>query len=61
MPEYLRICAFNSQQRRTSHRHGGVQWGNRDVAAALREGIMGVRADNLKQPLNWVQFVHYGA
>jgi CHAT domain-containing protein len=41
-------------------RQGGVRWSNREVAVALREAIMSVRERDLKQPLNWAQFVHYG-
>jgi CHAT domain-containing protein len=40
---------------------GGVRWANRDVAVALREAVMSVKASDLKQPLNWAQFVRYGA
>ena len=31
------------------------------IAAALHTSIMEVRAKDWKQPLNWAQFVHYGA
>ncbi|KAK2931583.1 hypothetical protein FoTM2_009095 [Fusarium oxysporum f. sp. vasinfectum] len=34
---------------------------NNKVASALQEAVMAVRAENLSMPLNWAQFVHYGA
>ncbi|KAH7165143.1 CHAT domain-containing protein [Fusarium sp. MPI-SDFR-AT-0072] len=33
---------------------------NNEVASALQEAVMAVRADDLSMPLNWAQFVHYG-
>ena len=35
--------------------------GNGDVARALQEAVMAVRAEDINMPLNWAQFVHYGA
>ncbi|KAH6974920.1 CHAT domain-containing protein [Ilyonectria destructans] len=34
---------------------------NNEVASALQEAVMAVRAADLTMPLNWAQFVHYGA
>ncbi|PNP77874.1 hypothetical protein FNYG_08788 [Fusarium nygamai] len=34
---------------------------NNEVASALREAVMAVRVEDLDMPLNWAQFVHYGA
>ncbi|KFZ23764.1 hypothetical protein V502_01755 [Pseudogymnoascus sp. VKM F-4520 (FW-2644)] len=34
---------------------------SRGIAAALHTSVMEVRAKDWKQPLNWAQFVHYGA
>jgi hypothetical protein len=31
------------------------------VARALQEAVMAVRAQDLEMPLNWAQFVHFGA
>jgi hypothetical protein len=31
------------------------------VALALREAVMAVRAEDMDMPLNWAQFVHFGA
>ncbi|KAF5227007.1 hypothetical protein FANTH_14909 [Fusarium anthophilum] len=31
-----------------------------EVASALQEAVMSVRAEDLSMPLNWAQFVHYG-
>jgi CHAT domain-containing protein len=31
------------------------------VALALQEAVMAVRAEDINMPLNWAQFVHYGA
>jgi hypothetical protein len=42
-------------------REGSVRWANKKVAMAMRDGVMDLRARDLKQPLNWAQFVHYGA
>jgi CHAT domain-containing protein len=41
-------------------RQGSVRCANREVAMALREAVLGVRESDIKQPLNWAQFVHYG-
>ncbi|VUC23431.1 unnamed protein product [Clonostachys rosea] len=40
--------------------HDRYQWNNGKVAWALREALMVVRADDMKMPLNWAQYVHYG-
>ena len=37
------------------------EWGARRVAWALREAVMAVRAEDMDMPLNWAQFVHFGA
>ena len=43
-------------------RDGGVaEIGGQRVACALREAVMAVRAQDLDMPLNWAQFVHFGA
>jgi tetratricopeptide (TPR) repeat protein len=34
---------------------------SRRVAWALREAVMAVRAEDMDMPLNWAQFVHFGA
>jgi tetratricopeptide (TPR) repeat protein len=34
---------------------------NGEVASALQEAVMTVRAKDINMPLNWAQFVHYGA
>ncbi|KAH7109906.1 hypothetical protein B0J13DRAFT_662562 [Dactylonectria estremocensis] len=34
---------------------------NNEVTSALQEAVMAVRAGDLSMPLNWAQFVHYGA
>lgn len=31
-----------------------------EVASAVQEAVMAVRAEDLSMPLNWAQFVHYG-
>ncbi|KAH6986677.1 hypothetical protein EDB80DRAFT_756432 [Ilyonectria destructans] len=33
---------------------------NNEVASALQDAVMAVRAEDLSMPLNWAQFVHYG-
>ncbi|WZH42182.1 CHAT domain-containing protein [Fusarium acuminatum] len=33
---------------------------NNEVASAVQEAVMAVRAEDLDMPLNWAQFVHYG-
>ncbi|KAN0071674.1 CHAT domain containing protein [Elaphomyces granulatus] len=35
--------------------------GNGEVASALQEAVMAVRAEDINMPLNWALFVHYGA
>jgi CHAT domain-containing protein len=39
---------------------GELRWKDGEIAAALREAVMAVRADDMGMPLNWAQFVHYG-
>ncbi|KAK4113092.1 hypothetical protein N656DRAFT_836594 [Canariomyces notabilis] len=39
---------------------GGSRWQDGQMAAALREAVMGVRVGDMAMPLNWAQFVHYG-
>ncbi|EWZ86328.1 hypothetical protein FOWG_09905 [Fusarium oxysporum f. sp. lycopersici MN25] len=34
---------------------------NNEVSSALHEAVMAVRVEDLDMPLNWAQFVHYGA
>jgi hypothetical protein len=42
--------------------HGGVpDVEGRRVAWALQEAVLAVRAGDMDMPLNWAQFVHYGA
>ncbi|KAH7131154.1 CHAT domain-containing protein [Dactylonectria macrodidyma] len=36
-------------------------WGDREVALALRDAVMEVRKTELRMPLAWAQFVHFGA
>ena len=60
-PSVDRVCAevatgFYSSLFRQSDERGETG----DVAKALRESVMGVLATDLKRPLNWAQFVHYG-
>jgi tetratricopeptide (TPR) repeat protein len=43
-------------------RHEGVpELESRWVALALQEAVMVVRAEDMDMPLNWAQFVHFGA
>jgi hypothetical protein len=35
-------------------------WQDKQMAAAVREAVMEVRAKHMKMPLNWVHFIHYG-
>ncbi|KAH6883965.1 hypothetical protein B0T10DRAFT_363261, partial [Thelonectria olida] len=35
-------------------------WDGREVALALRDAVMEVRKTELKMPLAWAQFVHFG-
>ena len=51
-------CGFYS----SLFRHEGVpELESRRVALALREAVMVVRAEDMDMPLNWAQFVHFGA
>jgi tetratricopeptide (TPR) repeat protein len=36
-------------------------WDGREVASALRDAVMEVRKNELRMPLAWAQFVHFGA
>jgi CHAT domain-containing protein len=40
---------------------GVLRLESRGIAAALHTSVMEVRAKDWKRPLNWAQFVHYGA
>ena len=40
---------------------GGLRLGSRDIAVALRRSVLAVREKQRKMPLNWAQYVHYGA
>ncbi|KJZ74126.1 hypothetical protein HIM_06575 [Hirsutella minnesotensis 3608] len=40
---------------------GGLGWRDADVALALNEALAAVRCTDSDMPLNWAQFVHYGA
>jgi CHAT domain-containing protein len=43
-------------------KHGGMSAaGGRRVAEALHGAVMAVRAGDMDMPLNWAQFVHFGA
>ncbi|KAN0086950.1 CHAT domain containing protein [Elaphomyces granulatus] len=42
-------------------RQSWLATGNGEVASALQEAVMAVRAEDMNMPLNWAQFVHYGA
>ena len=42
-------------------RHAQLALQNGEVASALQEAVMLVRAADLSMPLNWAQFVHFGA
>jgi len=39
----------------------GPETGVRQVAQALQDAVMVVRAQNMDMPLDWAQFVHFGA
>ena len=40
--------------------HEKLDWDSGVTAEALREAVMVAREDDLRMPLNWAQFVHYG-
>jgi tetratricopeptide (TPR) repeat protein len=40
---------------------GSIDLGNRAIAVALHQSVLAVAARDWKRPLNWAQFVHYGA
>lgn len=40
---------------------GVAGWDGREVASALWEAVMTVRAAEMSMPPAWAQFVHYGA
>jgi CHAT domain-containing protein len=61
-PSVDRVCTEVAEKFYSSlFRRGGARWTDRDVASALREAVMGVMAEDVGMPLNWAQFVHYGA
>jgi hypothetical protein len=61
-PSVDRVCVEVARGFYSSLFHqGGIRGDNRDVAIALHEGVKRVWVSDLKQPLNWAQFLHYGA
>jgi CHAT domain-containing protein len=40
---------------------GRTGWGDGEVASALQQAVMAVKADMQQMPLLWAPFVHYGA
>ncbi|KAN0076282.1 CHAT domain containing protein [Elaphomyces granulatus] len=42
-------------------KQGWSTMGNGEVALALQEAVMAVRAEDINMPLNWAQFIHCGA
>jgi CHAT domain-containing protein len=61
-PSVDRVCADVACSFYTSlTQKEGLDLGNKAIAAALQRSIIAVVAREWKQPLNWAQFVHYGA
>ena len=61
-PSVDRICADVARHFYSSLiRDGSLVLENRDIALALHHSIQDVRAREWKSPLNWAQFVHFGA
>ncbi|KAM5466949.1 hypothetical protein MauCBS54593_005568 [Microsporum audouinii] len=60
-PSIDRVCAEVARGFYSSlFRNRNTQWGDIDASKALRESVMEVWTTDLKRPLNWAQFVHYG-
>lgn len=61
-PSVDRVCVYVAKEFYGSLlRRDGAGWTDRDVASALREAVMVVKTADFDMPLNWAQFVHYGA
>lgn len=61
-PSVDRVCAEVAHSFYTSlGAQGSLDLENRAIATALHQSITAVAAREWKQPLNWAQFVHYGA
>ncbi|AEO64268.1 907a84fc-40af-4c23-8109-9cb006c013ad [Thermothielavioides terrestris] len=56
------VCVVVAERLYTSLFAAGRKgWSGGEVASALREAVMAVRAAEMDMPLLWAQFVHYGA
>jgi hypothetical protein len=42
-------------------REGSTEWDDRMVASAVRDAVQAARAAELRSPLDWAPFIHYGA
>jgi CHAT domain-containing protein len=61
-PSVDRVCVQVARDFYASLVEQGVlRLESRGIAAALQSSVMEVRVKDWKQPLNWAQFVHYGA
>lgn len=61
-PSVDRVCVDVARQFYASLLQEGVlSLDSREIAAALRRSVIAVREREWKAPLNWAQFVHYGA
>ncbi|MCJ1334091.1 hypothetical protein MMC10_010798 [Thelotrema lepadinum] len=61
-PSVDRICADVARHFYSSLvRDGALVLENREIAFALHQSIQHIRAREWKSPLNWAQFVHFGA
>jgi tetratricopeptide (TPR) repeat protein len=61
-PSVDEVCAEVAQSFYTQlTQQGGIDLGNRAIAVALHQSVLDVATRDWKRPLNWAQFVHYGA
>ncbi|KAI0854039.1 CHAT domain-containing protein [Daldinia vernicosa] len=61
-PSVDRVCVEVAKRfYRSLFQQRAAGWEGREVASALREAVMAAREADMKMPLEWAQFVHFGA
>ena len=60
-PAYDEVCVDVADQFYSSlFENGGARWETQEVASALRIAVMAIRKKNIRWPIYWAQYVHYG-
>ena len=60
-PAYDEVCVEVTDRFYSSlFENGGARWERQEVASALRTAVMAIRKKNIRWPIYWAQYVHYG-